>query len=101
MSLQETIITDFKKHFPSLSLDKSSKLLKINKTRLFRILQGQEMKVSEYESFDKVLRQRKGITHSDLYSKTKECLQTLRPEKINEILIHMQEKIQLELLIRA
>ena len=52
---QNELIKMFKNRFPDYSLKDIAELTGINKTRLFRILRGQEMKLSEFNKFDSLL----------------------------------------------
>ena len=101
MQLQNTILATFKKHYPNQTLNESSKLLKINKTRLFRLFNGSEMKVSEYESFEQAILKAQGANSLDLLAKSKECLKVLRPEKLKQLIEQMNEKLFLESLTHA
>lgn len=101
MQLQNTILTTFKNHYPNHTLNQSAKLLKINRTRLFRLFNGSEMKISEYESFEKAILQAQGAGTLDLLTKTKECLKVLKPEKLKQLIDQMNEKLFLESLIQG
>ena len=55
MDLQKSIIADFKQTYPEVTLKKASELLGIQITRVFRLLNGHEMKLKEYEKFQSLL----------------------------------------------
>lgn len=59
MDLQKSIIADFKQTYPEVTLKKASELLGIQITRVFRLLNGHEMKLKEYEKFQSLLGQTK------------------------------------------
>lgn len=53
--LQTAIIDSYKKKFPNDKLRHISEKTSIQITRVFRILNGSEMKISEYEAFQNCL----------------------------------------------
>jgi hypothetical protein len=55
MDLQKSIIAEFKKAYPEITLKKASQVLGIQITRVFRLFNGHEMRLVEYEKFKKVL----------------------------------------------
>jgi predicted DNA-binding protein YlxM (UPF0122 family) len=55
MNLQQKILIEFQRLFPRLTLQQISKITKIERTRVFRIINGVEMKISEYEVFLKLI----------------------------------------------
>ena len=59
MLCSQKIINDFKHEFGSLSYREISAMTGIQMTRVFRIFNQQEMKVSEYERFNKLLLQKR------------------------------------------
>lgn len=93
MQLQKTILITFKRHYPTLTLNESSKLLNINRTRLFRILNGAEMKISEYESFEKSILKDQGISTNSFLIMAKECLKQLNSEKLDTLMDQMNERL--------
>lgn len=99
MKLQESILSTFKRHYPALTLNEASKLLNINRTRLFRILNGQEMKISEYESFEFTILKAQGVSNTNFLYTAKDCLKNLRPEKINLLFNQMNEKLFINAMI--
>lgn len=60
MDLQQSILAEFHIAYPQVTLKKASELLGIQITRVFRLLNGQEMKLKEYEKFKRLL----GKTHT-------------------------------------
>lgn len=52
MNLQNAIIKQYKENYPNDKLKEISQKTNIQITRVFRILNGAEMKLSEYESFN-------------------------------------------------
>lgn len=57
MSLQEELIQAFQKKFNNPSFKVTAELTGINTTRLFRLFNGQKMKLDEYQVFKKLLHQ--------------------------------------------
>lgn len=81
METQEQLLTRFKKTYHHLSYSRISKLSGIQQTRVFRIFNGHELKISEYLGlkslldgeasefvlFDKLMTECKGrLTHTQL-----------------------------------
>lgn len=93
MSLQESIIHEFKSQYSHFTLEESAKLLRINRTRLFRILHGSEMKISEYESFEDAIMRAKGINNSSFLKIAKDCMHKLSSHKVNSLWQLMHEKL--------
>ena len=75
ISYQETILKNFRETFPSKTLKTISEETGIQMTRVFRIMNGSEMKIGEYEAFEKVLTQG-ALSQSkiDLMKKFKSCI---------------------------
>lgn len=57
MELQFKILSDFREKYPDLTLKQISKLTGIQITRVFRLFNGSEMKLKEYEMFQNTLKQ--------------------------------------------
>ena len=55
MDMQLKVISEFKELFPNATLKKISELTGIQITRVFRLINGREMKLSEYQSFRQVI----------------------------------------------
>jgi len=73
MQLQDTILNRLGEKYPEATLKKLSKLTGIQITRVFRIMNGYEMKLSEYEAIDSLLRESESTKehseHLNLYLK--------------------------------
>tara|TARA_B100001971_G_C18268024_1_gene596413 strand:- start:94461 stop:94820 length:360 start_codon:yes stop_codon:yes gene_type:complete len=96
MNLQKEIIAKFNRQFPNATLKEVSKKTGIQITRVFRIINGYEMKVSEYERFYQVLTQdqnRDSCEHLDLYLK---YLKTLSHHKKKALEEKYSQKILLD-----
>lgn len=56
MNMQDSLIEKLNTTFPDITLKEISKRTGIQLTRVFRILNGYEMKVHEYEKLDELIR---------------------------------------------
>ena len=99
MKLQESILKTFKEYYPSMTLNESAKLLNINRTRLFRIMNGMDMKVSEYESFENAILEAQGLSTSNFLTTAKDCLRNLKPEKLSRLMDPMNERLLLNSMV--
>ncbi len=63
--------------------------LNINPSRIFRLLNGHEMKLSEYEKLKRFL-DRNQIESSDLYQLAKSCEQRLSLHNLNSLVDEMK-----------
>ena len=92
--LQNATIQAYKAVFPDDKLKNISERTSIQITRVFRILNGSEMKLTEYEAFQNAIFQDNG--HLELFSDIKKYLNrvsqyriTLFHKKINIFVIHI------------
>jgi predicted transcriptional regulator len=90
MKLQEKILKNYREIYPDDKLKDISKKTKIHMSRVFRILNGQEMKVSEYETFQSL------VTMNSIYKDENEfaqvaqkCIDELSQEKLKKLFIKM------------
>ena len=79
--LQTAIIDSYKKKFPKDKLRHISEKTEIQITRVFRILNGSEMKISEYEAFQECLQYNE--SHLTLIEKLKFTLSHLNEKESN------------------
>ncbi len=56
MGYQKTILSAFKQQYQDLTFKQMGELTGIQSTRLFRLYNGHEMRLSEYEILEKLLR---------------------------------------------
>jgi hypothetical protein len=94
MELQKTILEQYfllKKQptFIDISVDTG-----IQRTRVFRLFNGATMKLSEYQIFQKKVKELMGLSYS-LESIAFECSQKLKAEAIKEIEIYLKRKIEI------
>jgi len=92
MDLQKTILKQYMLLNQDPSLKKISAETGIQTTRVFRLLNGSTMKISEYEIFHKQVREKLGIT-SGIETLAQECFTHLSPDSIKEIENLMSRKI--------
>lgn len=89
MSLQKNIIITYKNLFPTETLKTTSKKTGIQQTRVFRIFNGAEMKLSEYEVFENIIKQSQGVGFNDFLEASRKCSQTLPTEKLKDLYFQM------------
>jgi hypothetical protein len=97
MSLQEITIKRYFDHYPKQSLREISANTDIQITRVFRLLNGAQMKLCEYEAFENAIAQKISSQHNatdDFLKTTKECLRCLSESKLNEFLIEMKQSLK-------
>lgn len=98
MSLQEITIKRYFNHYPNQSLREVSANTNIQITRVFRLLNGSQMKLNEYEAFEDAINKKNISQHNstdDFLTTTKECLQKLSESKLNEFLIEMKQSLKI------
>lgn len=97
MNLQEIVIKRYFDHFPKQSLREISQNTNIQITRVFRLLNGSPMKLSEYESFENAIHKKElHITSSDQFlSLSKQCLRYLSEAKIAELMHEMNQSLKM------
>ncbi|HLE10579.1 MAG: hypothetical protein A2504_14055 [Bdellovibrionales bacterium RIFOXYD12_FULL_39_22] len=95
MILQQAIIQNYFDLIGNKStLKKMSEDLGINITRVFRLLQGAEMKLSEYEKFKNFIAKH-DANINELPQLSKRCLERLSRKSQSEIKILMMRKLSL------
>jgi len=99
MDLQKRIIEQYLNLNPNITLRKISSDTGIQMTRVFRILNGSEMKIAEYEIFRKKVTDKLGLC-GVLEELAHECSITLSNESIKEIEALMKRKIQIKNLMK-
>ena len=65
----------------------------IQLTRVFRILNGSTMKLSEYQTFNKLVKEKMGLTEG-LEAVAFECSLKLSPEAIKDLEVFLKRKIE-------
>lgn len=82
-TLQSSILNEYSKTFPTHTLKEISLNTNIQITRVFRIFNGSEMKLSEYESFQNALNQRN--THESFIKLATQFFKNSSSEKVNHL----------------
>lgn len=94
MSLQRNVIETYLNLYNNPSLKEISKETGIQFTRVFRILNGMEMRITEYETFKdligKKIREKEALT-----ALAEECLKKLRPSGIADLERVLGRRLQL------
>lgn len=95
MNYQEKILKHYHDIFPNMKLREISEQTGIQMTRVFRILNGSEMKISEFEKFERVINNKtQNGSHSQIFKNFRNYLELLSSEKLKklnrEILNHFQ-----------
>lgn len=98
MELQKRIIQQYLDLNPNITLRKISSDTGIQMTRVFRILNGSEMKIAEYEIFRKKVTEQLGLC-GVLEELAHECSISLSNDSIKEIEGLMKRKIQIKKLM--
>jgi hypothetical protein len=92
MKLQKTILKQYMLLNQDPTLKKIANDTGIQQTRVFRILNGSTMKLSEYEIFHHQIKEVMGLSNS-LETLAVECFSKLSSESIKEIEILMTRKL--------
>ncbi len=95
MELQKRILEQYLNLNPSITLRKIAADTGIQMTRVFRILNGSDMKLAEYEVFRKRVTEKLGLC-GVLEELAHECSISLSNESIKEIELMMKRKIQIK-----
>lgn len=92
MELQKNMIEQYLLAHQQPSLKKISEDTQIQITRVFRILNGSKMKLSEYEIFHKKVKEKLGL-ESNLEKLAQDCFIHLNADSIREIESLMNRKM--------
>lgn len=96
MSLQKSIIKQYKEIYPQDKLKDISKKTGIQITRIFRIfriLNGSEMKLREYEIFEQIINQT--TNNAAIVKLAKSCLASLSSARRQSLVSNMQQALKL------
>ena len=93
MDLQKTILNQYMLLNGKPTLKKISEETGIQLTRVFRILNGSTMKLSEYQIFNRLVKEKMGLTDG-LEAMAFECSLKLSPEAILDLEVFLKRKIQ-------
>lgn len=96
MCLQQSILNRYRSANPTDTLKEISKKTGIQLTRVFRLMNGSEMKLKEYEAFEQALiQEQRGINTIDFLEKSKNCLLTLPPKTLQLLNIEMNHLLKI------
>ncbi len=88
--LQQRILKDYYKTFPNQPIREVARTTSLHPSRVFRILNGHEMKLSEYELFESaILKKEDEKSHTDFFQLSRNCFQRLSINKINNLIEEM------------
>ena len=93
MDLQMTILNQYMLLNFRPTLKQISEDTGIQLTRVFRLFNGSTMKLSEYQVFNKKVKEKMGLTDG-LEEIAYECSQKLSPEAIKDLEIYLKRKMQ-------
>ena len=91
MNIQTMILRQYKEKFPQDKLKEISQKTGIQITRVFRLFNGAEMKVSELEKFQHIINQ--DLLNSPLLKLAKECESHLGQSRKREIISFMNHSL--------
>lgn len=94
MCLQNQILRLYKDNYPKSTLQSISEQTGIQITRVFRIFNGSEMKISEYEIFNSILKRSKH--NRELIKVAEECLEKLSIDRNQFILSQLKHALKIE-----
>lgn len=92
MCWQQAILKRYRETYPKESMRSTAKKLGVHYSRLSRIINGSEMKVSEYESFNKLIAH-KSITNDYSIRLFNEAMSKLPKKRIKEITILIERSL--------
>ena len=93
--LQTKLITTYKEKFPKDTYKEISKKTNIQQTRVFRIFNGSEMKLSEYEAIEDITKDAKPSLF-DLRKVMRLCEKTFSFDEISELLEEINYKLEIK-----
>lgn len=93
--LQRKILHEYKTVFPNQTIKEVAITTKIHPSRVFRLLNGYEMKISEYEKIDKILREKDAQNnYKEFFNLTNLCFKSLNDKKINTLIDEMNFQLK-------
>ena len=96
MALQNSVLAEYKKIYPKKTLKEISVDTGIQVTRVFRLFNGSEMKLAEYEKFKLAIKKSEQESYTEEFQQTLEVfLGLVGPKDIFEIIRLMKRKIKL------
>ncbi len=94
MNLQQSVLKQFMELYQNPKFKEASKITGIQQTRFFRLVNGCEMKIGEYQILKKLVSEKLGLSNS-LQDLAGQCSIKLAQETIKEIEDHLMRKLVL------
>lgn len=94
MELQQKLLRTFRQQYGDLTFREMSALTGIQHTRVFRLFNGSEMKLKEYEIFNKLIEE-KGMTHKRFIELARQMTAKLSDECLQELEAIFERKLRL------
>lgn len=85
MQLQNAVLKKYQELYPDQTLREISKKTGIQQTRVFRILNGHEMRISEYEKFRNIIVANSSECDPDSFFEIYEDLKKLSTTQFNQV----------------
>lgn len=92
---QKEIIKCYRRLFPDETLKEVSHKTGIQATRVFRIFNGHEMRVSEYEIFERLIDRQVGFESEEFVRYARICHKILGQNRVKEMLYDMRMAVEL------
>ncbi len=98
MNTQTNLITRYKNTFPKDTIKEISRKTNIQQTRVFRIFNGVEMKVSEMEALEDVMAKKAHIKFNDFLEASRKCTNELSEKVLLDLYNQMRFLLKTNLL---
>jgi hypothetical protein len=95
MNLQQKTINRVRRTYPEATLQEFSSMSGINKSRLFRLFNGSEMKLCEYESLRKIARKPGQEILEQHFEEFKKMIFKLNEAEVKKWIYRMKREIYL------
>ena len=99
MNTQQSLINRYKKFYPQDTFKIISKKTSIQQTRVFRIFNGAEMKVSELDALEQVLSESENIKTQEFIHLSKKCTSNLSERVLKDLYTQMRFLLKTNYLI--
>lgn len=100
MNLQTSILKKYTRAYPNETLRDTACRTGIQKTRAFRLFNGAEMKLSEYQLFASAINNKDEdsyyVSQSEFLTTAKECFCELSAERLEQLLVKMKHNLKLK-----
>lgn len=99
MNLEKKVLQRYRQFFPQDNLRETSERTGIQITRVFRLLNGKSMKVSEFEAFEKAIQSK--LQQSSHFSQLTDVLEKASAVLTNSELEKLIEKVERKTMARS